>query len=408
MVLIIGELPIGFSGGGPVRNEEILKRFKFDFEFIPSTFNIYHAMIDKNYKERLIEKINNLKLDVPNFILKILESNRHLNKFEIVNEISNYIKRYSYYEVAYSQAEIPEDLILISKIKARHKGLLLQGSWFNENILRDIKIDLTSNPDLKYNKKILINILLNSAKRSLFRNFLLHYIIKQITFVNTINPLNPEFIILINNKKILKNIIFPGNAVENIKKSGHYNKDDYFIYAARANPIKGFLLLPFIWREVVKYKKDLILYVTAEKNLKDPYIRRFIYLIKKFNLDKNIKFIGILNKDRYLEYLSKAKGFILPTLKDTYAISILESLFLGTIVISFDIPTLKYLYNNLEPVILVNNIEDFAKYILKVSSIDYYQYERLFYSHNVREFLKLHESWDNVAKIEEDIILNLI
>ncbi|QGA68902.1 hypothetical protein [Sulfolobus sp. E11-6] len=88
-IVIIGELIN--QGGGSVRNEELLKRFKskIDFIFIPSIrWNIYPALVNLDYCRRLKEKIFELNLNVPDFILKLLEDRRKYSIFSLINFIS--------------------------------------------------------------------------------------------------------------------------------------------------------------------------------------------------------------------------------------------------------------------------------------------------------------------------------
>lgn len=404
MILIIGELPVTFGGGGPVRNEEILKRLKFDFIFIPSTWNIYNALTDYKYKEKLIEKINKLNLNVPDFIFNILELKKPMSRLNIAKLINTKIGN-DLFDLAYAQEELLEDLFLLSKIRSRHKGFILQGVWFFRNLLEDIKIDIIANKDIQY--KSFIQIFLHSLRRTAFRNIFLHYIIKQIDFVNTINPLNPEFILIKKKKELKKNIIFPGNAIGELEKPISSNKEDYFIYAARAYPTKGFLLLPYIWKQVIKIEKDAKLFVSTSKDLHNPYIRRFDKLVNDFNLKKNIKYVGLLDKADYAKYVSKAKGFVMPSLAESYALVVIESLYLRTVFLGLRIPTLEYLYGDLNAVFLSNNISELANNVIKIYKMENEEYEQLF-SDKVEKFLQLHRSWDNVAKVEEETLLNLL
>ncbi|QGA68901.1 glycosyltransferase [Sulfolobus sp. E11-6] len=204
----------------------------------------------------------------------------------------------------------------------------------------------------------------------------------------------------------MKNVIFPGNAVT-VPVIDSSKKEDYFIYAARPSPPKGFLLLPFIWKEVVKREKVKLL-ITADRNTNDRNIIRLTKLIKKFNLDKYMELIGYLNKENYYPKISKSKGVIIPSLGDSYSMAILEALSLKTVYIGLKIPTLEYLYKDIKPVFLEENFNGIAQRILRILNMKEEEYNSMFDNEKVREFLKLHQSWDLVAKLELDTFLKLI
>ncbi|MGC9079769.1 MAG: hypothetical protein ACP5G1_03475, partial [Nanopusillaceae archaeon] len=185
-ILILGELPIMFQGGGPIRNENILKYFtkKINFEFIPSIYNIREALKSKNYKEKLLYKIEELNLNVPNKILNFLQYKRYISTIDLILSIYKILKDYKY-SLIYSQADVPEDLLLLSKLNGKNKGFLIQGIWFFRNFLEDIKIDYYTIKDIGFIEK--------SIQRIIYRNLYVHYIAKNINFINTINPAVPEF-----------------------------------------------------------------------------------------------------------------------------------------------------------------------------------------------------------------------
>ncbi|WP_338598632.1 glycosyltransferase [Sulfolobus tengchongensis] len=397
MILIIGELPIT-SGGGGIRNVEILRRFDFEFEFIPSTYNIYNALRDHSYKEKLLEKINQLKLNVSPCILKLLETRKTLSKLQIIKQISNFMKNKTF-EIIYSQADILEDIILASKINGRHRGFLIQGVWFSENFWEDLKLDFMGNRDVMYD---ILSIGFLSLKRAIYRNLFVHYV-KYMDFVNTINPKNQEYMTL-EKKNIRKNIIFPGNAIRELNKLDQNMKEDYFIYPARYNPSKGFLLLPYIWKEVTRRGYNIKLYVSTN-DFNNPYVKRFIRLSKKFKLE-NIVYVGFLDTFNFSLYVSKAKGVIVPSLRETYSLTTLESLYLGTVYLGFRTPTLEYLYGSLKPVFLGSSIEEIADNVIKVNNLTNSEYKELF-DEKTKKFIELHSSWDRVAKMEQDTLLYL-
>mgnify|MGYP003969280241 FL=1 len=133
------------------------------------------------------------------------------------------------------------------------------------------------------------------------------------------------------------------------------------------------------------YQKNLKLLIKSLNILKDefPNIRvcligdgeekeKILNLIKKYNLEKNIKLTGnILDKDKVFTYLKSSKIFVLPSLLEGFPLTIIEANASGLPVITTKTEhnnTNEYIKNNVNGLLTTLEPEDFAnkiKYLLK-------------------------------------------
>lgn len=103
-------------------------------------------------------------------------------------------------------------------------------------------------------------------------------------------------------------------------------------------PRKGYHILI---DALAKVSGNWHLYIIGDYNINKKYYMELIYKIKKFNLNDRIKFLGIINKERMLEYMRNSKIFVLPTLFEGYGMSLLEAATMGIKIITTDLPVLR-------------------------------------------------------------------
>ena len=129
----------------------------------------------------------------------------------------------------------------------------------------------------------------------------------------------------------LKSIITIYNGIEYLK---YYNNKPYldreidFIHVGRMCEVKNHIVIIEAMKLVVKKypnsKMVLIGNGPLEKKLKEE--------VKKFDLDKNIVFVGIT--DNVEEYLSNSKIFVFPSLWEGNPLSLLEAISAGCLVLT--------------------------------------------------------------------------
>ncbi|WP_256202758.1 glycosyltransferase [Sulfuracidifex tepidarius] len=196
--------------------------------------------------------------------------------------------------------------------------------------------------------------------------------------------------------KVLK----PGNAFNpDLLRFRTKNKENYLVFWARLYYLKGIFEIPYIMREIVKRHRDVKLLIFGEfiNNIEKE---KFFNLIKNFNLEKHIKWLGFISDEEKYKIVSKARALIYPSHVDSFSLVILESLALGTPVIAYDLPGPKSIYRDLKAVRFVRefdidrmalNVLD----ILKMKDEDYFSF--LIYNEMLDKFLERYNSWDKVT-----------
>ena len=107
--------------------------------------------------------------------------------------------------------------------------------------------------------------------------------------------------------------------------------------------------------------------------------------------------------------MSRAKALVLPSHQESFSVTILEALAVGTPVIAYDLPSLTLLYR-FKPVFFVRE-SDIASMIIKAKELiklNNKEIENMFSDDKLEEFLRMHSSWDNVANAVDSLIKNFI
>lgn len=132
-------------------------------------------------------------------------------------------------------------------------------------------------------------------------------------------------------------------------------KENHFVYAGRLSEEKGILDLVNIWDKVNNEKLIICGSGPLEKEIRD--------IIQEKNL--NIEIVGQLNHKNLLKKIAESKALIFPSrVYETFGLSILESFFVNTPVISYNLGnsallnTHGYLFDDDQS--LVNSIKDFS------------------------------------------------
>ncbi len=156
--------------------------------------------------------------------------------------------------------------------------------------------------------------------------------------------------------------------MEKISKTAPKCKEEFdIIFAARICRDKGIVDLIEACKIIIKEREDLTVRIFGSGD--ENYITSLLDLIKGYGLDENIKIVGFIQDHTELQdNMVKAKLCVLPTYHDVMPGTIIESLILGTPVISYDIPGIVDFNKNQEIVRLAEkgNIEDLSTKILKM------------------------------------------
>ena len=201
-------------------------------------------------------------------------------------------------------------------------------------------------------------------------------------------------------------ILNPANAVDpELLNHRDVRKDDYLVFYARMHPEKGIFELPKIIKVLRdEYDEDVKLKVMgAFPN--DGVRRVFFSLVRRYGVENNIEYLGFVNEEEKHEIVAKAKVLIYPSHSDWFSLVILESLALGTPVVAYDIPGPKSVFGDLPGVLFVREFDVRGLALAVVRILDNYDhYLGPMYGEKLLSFIRLHTSWDLVARQ----VINLI
>jgi len=201
-------------------------------------------------------------------------------------------------------------------------------------------------------------------------------------------------------------ILNPANAVDpELLDHRGVGKDDYLVFYARMHPEKGIFELPKIIKVLRdEYDRDVKLKVMGA--FPNDGIRRvFFSLVRRYGVENNIEYLGFVSEEEKHEIVAKAKVLIYPSHNDSFSLVILESLALGTPVVAYDIPGPKSVFSGLPGVLFVREFDVRGSALAVVRILDNYDhYLGLIYSEKLLSFIRLHTSWDLIAKQ----VINLI
>lgn len=173
-------------------------------------------------------------------------------------------------------------------------------------------------------------------------------------------------------------------------------KENFAVFYARLVPQKGLTELPKIAQ---KLDSKIVVF---GKLFSEKY--------KKYLQHERIEYRGYKPIEEVYETVSKSKVLIYPSHQDGFSLVVLDTLALGTSVVAYDIPAIRFVYEGLKPVKIVKEYDvtsmaSMANNVLKMSEEDYVKEHE---DEKVKEFLEIHSDWLNVAKETRDFLLEVL
>ncbi|ACP56298.1 glycosyltransferase family 4 protein [Saccharolobus islandicus] len=170
-------------------------------------------------------------------------------------------------------------------------------------------------------------------------------------------------------------------------------KEDYAVFFARLVPQKGIRELPRI-ADLLNSKIVVFGKIFNERD------RTILMSHPK------IEYMGYRPIEEVYSTVSKAKVLIYPSHQDGFSLVVLDTLALGTSVVAYDIPAIRFVFSNLKPVRAVReyDVKEMARIANNILSMKDEEYESEHEDENVKKFLELHSSWANVAKETHDFL----
>lgn len=203
-------------------------------------------------------------------------------------------------------------------------------------------------------------------------------------------------------------VVYGGVTKQKLPPLSYEERGNYIMTAAASHPHKNLDVLVDAFNLVVKKQeyKDLKLYITGFPSLAH---KKILDKIKKLSLDKEVVFLGWIDRKKYFEILHKAKAFIFISSYEGFGFPPLEAMSVGTPVIASKNGSLEEVLG--KSVLAVNNPRDsteVSKKILKVIDGDN---EKLYngliqYGLERSEYFGWDKSYKNIEKVVDDLFLN--
>jgi glycosyltransferase involved in cell wall biosynthesis len=202
-------------------------------------------------------------------------------------------------------------------------------------------------------------------------------------------------------------IIDPGNGVnlEDCAPERDPDKEYDAIFFARLIPQKGLYELPVIWRQVAEKIPKAKLAIAGMVEDK-KYVDDFTEMITKYNLGRNVVFLGELGQKDLRRSIRASKLTLNPSRLDAFSLATLESLACGVPVVTYDIAAARYNFSRCDAVFRcpVGDNQDMAEkalFILEEEALrKTLEKKAIDYSANY--------SWSNVVRAEKEAYFKVI
>ncbi|WP_338598815.1 glycosyltransferase [Sulfolobus tengchongensis] len=170
-------------------------------------------------------------------------------------------------------------------------------------------------------------------------------------------------------------------------------KENYAVFYARLVPQKGIRELP----KIAGLLDEKIIVFGKFFNERDKRL---------LTSNPKIEYRGYRPIEEVYDTVGRAKVLIYPSHQDGFSLVALDTLALGTSIVAYDIPAMRFVFSNLKPVKIVKeyDVKSMAHTANSILKMKDEEYESEHSEDNVRKFLELHSSWANVAKETHDFL----
>ena len=288
----------------------------------------------------------------------------------------------------------------IAKLTKKPFVILFQIHPFVGSDVTEYKVKEDGQP---LSRKILFSFLLPKLRNFIsivqFKSYANSNLLKCILSVSEEPIVMTKLDSLIGEKVDFK-ILTPANGTDLVQQEV-VKENGSIIFFGRLISAKGLLELPQIVAKINFPDKKLVIcgnfYSEYEK-------RTFFESARKLNV--NVEYQGFINESDLYNAIRRAKIFLNPTHADGFSLAILESVYCGTISVTYDIPAIRSVFSNMGAVRMVKegNIEDAATEAEKILKLSFEQYKVKYLSGNTLRFMDLHRSWRKVFESEVSIL----
>jgi glycosyltransferase involved in cell wall biosynthesis len=209
----------------------------------------------------------------------------------------------------------------------------------------------------------------------------------------------PELLHLSKNIRIL----VPGVAFgDDIPRGVIPKEPNTVVYYGRISREKGIFDLLKAWSIVEKHE-DATLYIAGKFEDYRTEVE-FEKLIRKYGL-KRVVYLGYLNREKLLNTVSCFSMLAYPSYRDSFPVTVRDSLAIGLRVVAYDIPALRFIYRGSRNVELMP-VGDFKQLSLSIVKNLKKPFERNDIA--TRRILNLYSSWEKVALEEYNHLIELL
>ena len=188
-------------------------------------------------------------------------------------------------------------------------------------------------------------------------------------------------------------VLVPGVALEEDTSRVEKPKEPGVIYYGRISKEKGIFDLLKAWH-IIEEREDVTLYVAGRFEDYKTKVK-FEKTINKYNL-KKVVYLGYLDRKKLFETVAHFPILAYPSYRDSFSMTVLESIAMGLRVVAYDIPALRYIYGKCKNVKLAP-LGDFKQLALNIIENLKKPFER---DEITSKILNLYSSWEKVASEE--------
>lgn len=131
--------------------------------------------------------------------------------------------------------------------------------------------------------------------------------------------------------------------INSIKSSTRVKKN-HVIFGGRPDALKGLVEGLYAFKKISRARTDVKLIITG--HISDKLRRRVERLLHRLGISEKVVLTGSISRAERLRAVAEAKLMIYPSHVDSFSYAVLESLYLGTPVVAYDIPALRIYYGD--------------------------------------------------------------
>ena len=421
--MLVVAMPFPFVGGGGLRAYRSLRRYiKYGFNiYLHLPFGIYQAVIFN--KEATLKHLKHLKIMGVKFagfsypidiarnlmpkrvdlyiksILPSISPSLFTGFRNVVEneEISLVMSLHEPLDSLYATIKLSERLGNVKTIALLQLPPLYGSKKRVENILTTMKIWYWATLDNCYER--LLALLRLNIKNSAERKHMLD-ILDRITYFIAISK--AIFEEMGEGFRGRRYAFDPGVSLNEedvaiINSFSGCEKKDIIVFGGRPSAEKGLIEGLLAFKSLSKKYNNMKLYITG--NISETLIARLKNFCKKLGIENKVIFTGFVPRAERFRIISQAKLMLYPSHVDGFPYAVLESLYLGTPIVGYNIPALRIYYSELGGVKLVKELDIEALSIEAINAIESKLY---------REVEKPEiKSWNDIMNEETSLIEKL-